>query len=101
MRKHPWFSPGDRARVRSWEDMEQEYGIGYATTINVPFHFVVEMRQFCGKEFVVTDVMETSFDGKACQRVYGLTNSYSWSNEMLEYAEPPVVCEIGTIDALI
>ena len=65
MRKHPWFSPGDRVRVRSWEDMEQEYGIGYATAINVPFYFVVEMRQFCGMEFVVTDVMETRFDGKA------------------------------------
>lgn len=24
--EHPWFKPGDRARVRQWDDMEREYG---------------------------------------------------------------------------
>lgn len=101
MRKHPWFQPGDRARVRSWGDMAQEYGISYSGVIDAPFYFVAGMAPFCGKEFVVTAVRETSSDDRVCQRVYGLSDSYSWSNEMLEYAEPVVVCEIDTIDALI
>lgn len=101
MRKHPWVQPGDRVRVRSWEDMEQEYGLKLSGAIDVPFAFVDDMREYCGKEFVVTDVRESSDDGRVCQRVYGISGFFSWSNEMLEYAEPPVVCEIDTIDALI
>lgn len=101
MREHPWFRPGDRVRVRSWEDMEQEYGICDTGAIDVPFHFIDTMKPFCGKEFVVEDVRETSSDGRACQRIYGISNSYVFSNEMFEYADQPMVCKIDTIDALL
>lgn len=100
--EHPWFQPGDRVRVRSWEDMEREYGLSvYTHTINVPFHFIREMECYCGREYCVTSVEEVTYGGVRCQKVMGLQPAFLWSNAMLEYANPIPTCEIDTIDALI
>lgn len=100
--EHPWFQPGDRVRVRQWDDMEREYGrSGPGDSINVPFFFVESMKQYCGVEFVVTDVYRVMFNGGECQRVEGLSPLWSLSNAMLEYADLTPVCEIGTIDDLL
>lgn len=100
--EHPYFRIGDRVRVRQWDDMEREYGrTGPGESINVPFFFVKEMKQYCGVEFVVTDTYMTTFGGGRCQRVEGLSQRWSVSNEMLEYADPTPVCEIDTIDDLL
>ena len=105
MREHPWFQTGDRVRVRSWEDMEQEYGLIYDNAIDVPFGFTNSMRPYCGKEFVVTGVTDPSDHGWI-QEIYGIGGTgpdfgFLWSNEMLEYADQPVVCKIDTIDSLL
>lgn len=94
--EHPYFQPGDRVRVRQWDDMEREYGGGGMLGLDVPLLFVREMEQYCGREFIVTDVWDIFVAGKLCQRVIGLPAQYQWSNEMLE-----PVCEIDTIDDLL
>lgn len=100
--EHPYFQPGDRVRVRQWDDMEREYGRdGSSDIIKVPFFFTKGMKQYCGTEFVVTDAYEMSCDGKPCQNVCGLSAQWNFSNAMLEYAEPTPVCEIDTIDDLL
>ena len=99
---HVFFKTGDRVRVRQWDDMEREYGrIGPGESIKIPFYFTKEMRQYCGVEFVVTDAYRMTFEGERCQRVEGLSQRWSFSNEMLEYADPTPVCEIDTIDDLL
>ena len=102
--EHPWFQPGDRVRVRQFDDMESEYGYNDAgSLLRVPFFFNREMKQYCGMEYVVEDACEASWAGKPCQMVYGLPSRWNWTNAMLEYAEPTPVCkiEIGTLDGLL
>ena len=94
--EHQWFQPGDRVRVRQWDDMEREYGGSVRLGLNVPLLFVRGMEQYCGQEFIVTEVWDILVAGERCQRVMGLPTQYQWSNEMLE-----PVCEIGTIDDLL
>ena len=94
--EHQWFQPGDRVRVRQWDDMEREYGWSVRLGLNVPLLFTRGMKQYCGQEFIVTEVWDILVAGERCQRVMGLPAQYQWSNEMLE-----PVCEIGTIDDLL
>ena len=52
--EHQWFQPGDRVRVRQWDDMEREYGGSVRLGLNVPLLFTRGMKQYCGQEFIVT-----------------------------------------------
>ena len=51
------FNIGDEVTVRQWEDMAEEYG--YRTpsksVIDIPFNFILEMKDFCGKRFTIED----------------------------------------------
>ncbi len=62
------FKEGDRVRVRSWEDMEKEFGmkknplfddlgLPCAAYINTPLGFVDNMKRLCGETGVV-DMVE-------------------------------------------
>lgn len=46
----PKFRVGETVRVRQWEDMEAEFGLNSYGSISVPYHFIDEMRFFCGEE---------------------------------------------------
>ena len=53
------YKAGDKVRVRSWEEMEREFGgESNAGVIEIPGapNFVDSMRKFCGKEFTVDTV---------------------------------------------
>lgn len=55
------YKAGDKVRVRSWEEMEREFGgESNAGVIEIPGapNFVDSMRKFCGKEFTVKVVDE-------------------------------------------
>ena len=59
MRKNTTFNVGDRIAVREWEDMAEEYGQnGKGVNAYIPcrFNFISAMRQFCGKEFIISDI---------------------------------------------
>lgn len=75
---------GDRVIIRSWEDMCDEFEGGNASTysIRTKYHFVSDMRRFCGKTAIVKSV-----DGYDMQLVfedgtYGA--NYYWSNDMID-----------------
>lgn len=44
---------GDTVRIREWEDMASEFGCN-RDAIKCQFQFIKEMKDLCGKEFVVT-----------------------------------------------
>lgn len=46
------FSVGDIVRIRSWDDMEAEFGEGY-DGVATPFGFVRGMRKYCGREICI------------------------------------------------
>lgn len=81
------FKEGDLVRIRSWEDMERQYGTNYGGDINTHFYFTPEMKQFCGKEYIVT---ERYYNGKVGLRPKShkfSTTYYSVSADMIEIVE--------------
>lgn len=73
------LSVGDVVVIRSWEDMEAEFGLTRSGNIPCEFTFTKDMRYLCGRELVV-------------RRIYGSTitfvdnreESWSISADMLE-----------------
>ena len=49
--------PGDRLRIRQWDDMKAEFGEAYGE-ITCEFYFSSSMRELCGKEFTVEKVFD-------------------------------------------
>lgn len=54
------FNPqvGDFVRVRSWEDMEKEFGINECGNIPCKFSFIDDMKDMCGDEFMITKIID-------------------------------------------
>ncbi len=76
---HCSYEVGDRLRIRSWEDMEQEFGLNDLGDIACRFAFTKSMRYLCGKEFTVSDKIGESF-----RSVEGIGGVWSISADMLE-----------------
>ena len=53
------FKVGDKVRVRKWDDMVKEYGIKYGT-IEVPWLFTQDMKEYCGRVVTIKEVVEKS-----------------------------------------
>lgn len=51
------FKVGDKVRVREWDDMAKEYGIKYGT-IEVPWSFTQDMKEYCGRVVTIKEVVE-------------------------------------------
>lgn len=69
---------GDKVTVRSWEDMEKEYGLNAFGNIMIGQRFVKEMKKFCGCEVTIRNVSDSDtifIDGDF---------EYTWSPEMFE-----------------
>lgn len=49
------YKIGDKVKIRSWKSMENEFGLDWTGDINSYINFTSGMRQFCGKEMVITD----------------------------------------------
>lgn len=80
------FHIGDYVRIRTWKDMEKEFGLNDYNDINCKFTFTRGMREmgYCGTEFVITDI---TFDGK----IKGHNCGASWiSTDMLEHSADTV-----------
>ena len=51
--REPKYKPGDRVRIRDWDDMAAEYGLDEYESIKIPCSFTDEMRTLCGRELTV------------------------------------------------
>ena len=69
---------GDKVRVRSWEDMEKEYGLNKDGDIMVVGHFLKRMKKFCGNEVTIARVYDSGMIS------INEDSSYAWSPEMFE-----------------
>ena len=73
---------GDIVRIRQWDDMLAEYGKN-SFGINCACNFTLEMLQYCGSEFTITEIK--SFSLGTAKRVFGLEGcSYVISTDMIE-----------------
>lgn len=75
------FEVGDVLRVRSWEDMEQEFGLHNSTSISCEFYFTPRMKYMCGKEFIVREIINDAYRSDS-----GIEGGYHISSDMLEPA---------------
>lgn len=59
----PLPKPGDRVKIRTWEDMEKQYGFGAYNEINCPTHRIIKMmKKYCGTIQVVAKLVENAFE---------------------------------------
>lgn len=78
------FKLGDIVKVRSWKDMECEFGKNGNDDIPCHCDFVRPMEKYCGEFLIIRDV---SVLGSGCYYLMNMDNidvGYSWSDDMLE-----------------
>lgn len=101
------FQVGDVVRVRSWDDMKDEFGLDADGNINCRFGFTRVMQKMCGKLYHVSKVEQSGL-GEKRTRVYleecpmrTDTVAYVWCAGMLELAEENKNINIDNILAFV
>lgn len=86
------FSVGDIVRIRSWDDMEAEFGKGPTHDyVAVPYNFDREMSKYCGREICIDRLEKDDVYSTVEVFSHDLPQEWCWSEEMFEHATPPVV----------
>ena len=79
---------GDRVVIKTWKQMETEYGIDVFGSINCKFKFLKVMRNLCGKKATITDkykeMISLTFDD------IKENNGWTFSTDMIELDYPTV-----------
>ena len=77
------YKVGDKVTIRSWDDMEKEYGTDYAGYIKVPGLFNKEMEKYCGRKMTISSMRPHRLEDRL---VYILEGAEIWkfSEEMFE-----------------
>ncbi len=55
------FKVGDKVKIKSWQEMEEEFGLNCAENINCNFTFTKEMEKYCG---AVATIRRIDSDGE-------------------------------------
>ena len=75
------FKKGDIVKVRSWKDMECEFGKNGNDDIPCRWDFVRDMEKYCGEFLIIRDI---SFDAYYMMDMDNINVGFSWSDDMLE-----------------
>lgn len=75
------FKKGDIVKVRSWKDMECEFGKDVRGNIPCRCDFVDEMKKYCG-EFLI--IIAISSDCYFVTNMDNIDVGFTWSDDMLE-----------------
>lgn len=79
----PIPKPGDKVKLRTWEDMEKQYGLDRDRDINTPLYSVVRsMKKHCGTIVTVKRI------GSECFAITNDVHKYSWGFETIEQVYP-------------
>ena len=84
------FKVGDKERVRRWEALEREFGVGIdgdiitvdGDIITVPYFFTKAMKKFCGKVLTINEVIEGNRYEDDHYNVE--ENGFAWIDEFFE-----------------
>lgn len=77
--RRPVFKVGDTVRIRSWESMEEEFGLDDDGDIQAYLLFTTDMRHLEGRVFVIEDIVY--------ERVRGLGGNWVISTDMIEHVD--------------
>ena len=75
------FQYGDYVKVRSWKDMENEFGLNSFREIPCDCFFVSDMKYLCGQILSITKVLSRSYLTRSSS---GDMLGYNISDDMLE-----------------
>lgn len=81
------FKPGDLVEIKSWDEMEKEFGLNVFGSINCTHAFTEDMRRYCGEILTIRDVS----DSVSHDTVYfeeGSPGGWNYSTDMIKHAEP-------------
>lgn len=102
----PIPKPGDKVKLRTWEDMEKQYGLDKYGDIKSEYHVVQDMKEYCGKIVTVHIVSEESFNieesskwnwgFEALEKVYSKEEKMKFTKDMLKSGEHVVEYRNGT-----
>ena len=81
------YKPGDKVRIKTWEQMEKEYGLFSPTQINVekgsgPFTKVMENNineYYPDRIFTISDIVTSSPDFYFMEKI-----GWNWTDNMIE-----------------
>ena len=83
------FEAGDLCRIRSWDDMEAEFGLYHTDNIKCDLTFTPGMRHLCGMEFQVLDYTYNSNGIRVYHTNDPAFRSWRISGDMLELVNRP------------
>lgn len=85
----PDFMVGDRVVIKTWEQMETEYGLNFGGDIKTKPSFVTNMKHLCRKVATITniraDYIELEFEEKNIEDI-----NWIYTADMIELAYPTV-----------
>lgn len=86
---------GDIVRVRSWNDLEKQYGTFDSGYINTPIQFGTHMKECCGKICLLVDILKNNVSDVEIYTIMslkdGLNNNilyWSFCKEVLQVVNP-------------
>lgn len=84
------FKIGQKVKVKNWEKMEKEYGIGVLNDIETPIRFVSKMKKYCGDYATILKFGASELEEEH-HKVYlkfnwfnRQANCWNWCIEMIE-----------------
>lgn len=78
------FNVGDRVRIRSWSDMEKEFGLNGNGSISCRCSFTKSMRSQCGKVLTIKEMHTKGSDGSYRVEFEEEAFVNSYSTDMIE-----------------
>lgn len=77
------YKIGDVVTVKTWEEMEKEYGLIYYPEIGSyicleNYDFISEMKKFCGIKVTITEILDD------CYRIKEDNGTYGWTDLMFK-----------------
>lgn len=80
------FKVGDRVRIKSWEQMEKEFGKVPCGSIDCMPHFIEDMKYLCGKTATIDEICGCDIELKAWSGDSGKIH-WSFSTDMIELVD--------------
>lgn len=76
------YKIGQKVLVRTWDSMENRFGLDENGNINVYMVFIPEMEKYCKKIVTIKSINRTFSSEDAYYRIIEDNQDYMWSNDM-------------------
>lgn len=84
------FKPGDLVQIKSWDEMEKEFGLTEYGHINCRNKFIKEMTLFCGKVLTISEISNDLFGRCNVRFVEGSPGGWNYSTDMIKHVDADV-----------